>query len=247
MRLSIRPPEYVPRLGTLALWLASDHAVLGDTFPVSRPSPQTRAGIRSSPGTTQDRLWLSVPLRGVTRGRTPAVEAPVSRDEPWQRAHLRAIDTCYRTSPYFEHYFPQVRALLEGERGTLAEYSIAWCEWVWGQVSDSKNLGRASGLASNPGSLRGVLEAVTPLATDKVLVLAESARHEANLIREHGGEAQVLVLDFDERPRRQSFEGFVPGLCALDLLMHYGPASADYLREGTRLVPLTAWLSMATS
>ena len=247
MRLSIRPPEYVPRLCTLALWLASDRVVLGDTFPVSRPSPQTRAGIRSSPGTTQDRLWLSVPLRGVTRGRTPGTEATVSREEPWPQAHRRAIDTCYRAAPYFEHYFPQVRALLEGEHDSLAAYGIAWSKWCLFQVSVSKEIERASGFVPSAGSLRAVLDAIRPSVGDAVLVLPESARHEANRIRAQGCEASVQVLCFDEAPRRQSFEGFVPDLCALDLLMHYGPASADYLLAGTRLVPLADWLSMATS
>lgn len=247
LRLAVRPPEYIPRLSTLALWLAADRVILGDTFPVSRQSPQTRAGLRSSIGTGQERLWLSVPLRGVTRGRTPMCEATVGRQAPWQRTHLRAIDTCYRAAPYFEHYFPQVRAILEGEGDTLADYALGFCRWVARQVSVETELELASEMAKSPATLPDVVRAAHGSGPVEVLVLAESAEHEARRLREAGIEASVWVLGFDERERRQSFEGFVPGLCALDLLMHYGPASAEALRSGSRVVRLDDWLSMGTS
>ena len=246
-RLAVRPPEYIPRPSTLALWLAADRVVLGDTFPVSRQSPQTRAGIRSSEGTGQERLWLSVPLRGVTRGRTPIREAAVGRQAPWQRTHLRAIDTCYRAAPYFEHYYPKVRAILEGPSDTLAEYAVAFCVWMMLEISGNEHLGYASSSPGAPHTLAGVVAAEAASGAVEVLALAESARHEAGRLREAGIDVPVWVVDFDEAPRRQSFEGFVPGLCALDLLMHYGPASAEVLRAGTRVVRLDDWLSMGTS
>ena len=246
-RLAVRPVEYIPRVATLALWLAADRVVLGDTFPVSRQSPQTRAGIRSSEGTGQERLWLSVPLEGVTRGRTPMREAAVSRQTPWQRTHLRAIDTCYRAAPYFEHYFPQVRAILEGPGRTLADYGLAFCSWCMRQVVEKWSYRLAGDRAAVPASLAEVVGAAEREEPVELVVLAESAAHEARRLREVGLDVPVMVLDFDEAPRRQSFEGFVPGLCALDLLMHYGPASGDVLRAGTRLVRLDDWLSMGTS
>ena len=247
MRLAVRPPEYLPRLSTLALWLAADRVVLGDTFPISRPSAQTRAGIRSSAGTGQDRLWLSVPLAGVTRGQTPICEARVGRQMPWQRTHVRAIDTCYRAAPYFEHYFPQVRALLEGEGETLADYSVPISRWVMRQLLGEQCLEPASEVLGRPSSLTGVVQACAVSGPVGVLTLEESAAHEAARLREAGIEAEVAVLRFEEAPRRQSFEGFVPDLCALDLLMHYGPASADVLRAGSRVERLEDWLSSGTS
>ena len=247
MRLAVRPPEYVPRLSTLALWLAADRVVLGDTFPVSRPSAQTRAGIRSSVGTGQERLWLSVPLAGVTRGQTPIREATVGRQMPWQRTHLRAIDTCYRAAPYFEHYFPTVRAILEGPGETLADFSLALCTWAFAQVSGKEDLLWASDLPGEPASLPAVAVAGGGSGPVQVLALAESAEHEAARLSAAGIGADVWVLDFEEAVRRQSFEGFVPDLCALDLLFHYGPASADVLRAGSRVVRLADWLSMGTS
>jgi hypothetical protein len=41
------------------------------------------------------------------------------------------------------------------------------------------------------------------------------------------------VLDFVERPRRQNFPGFEPGLSVLDLLMNYGPDAARLLTAET--------------
>ena len=43
------------------------------------------------------------------------------------------------------------------------------------------------------------------------------------------------VLRFDEAPRRQVFEPFAPACCVLDLLMNYGPRTADWLDEHAEL------------
>lgn len=58
-------------------------------------------------------LALTVPVVGARGARTPVRDARIDYAEPWQRHHWRAIETAYRSSPFFEHYVDDIRPFYE--------------------------------------------------------------------------------------------------------------------------------------
>ncbi|MDX1531695.1 MAG: WbqC family protein, partial [Rhodothermales bacterium] len=228
MRCAVRPPEYLPRLAYCALGFVADRVVLADTLPYSRQSFQNRARIRTpNPGGKRSARawqWLSVPLRSGAPGR-PIHEVPIDAAAGWARRHEKALQFNYGTAPFFHHYAPQVAALWERPWERLADLTAESVEWTLQALGAPAALLRASALPGRPARVPALLRAA---GADVLVTLPESAERD----RAHAEAAGVRlqVVEVAEQPRRQNFEGFVPGLSALDLLMNYGSESAGLLQ-----------------
>lgn len=70
-------------------------------------------------------LALTVNVKGQNGERISTANISVDYDKPWVRTHLRAIEAAYRSSPYFEHYFPEVKSILETPYATLQDFFVA--------------------------------------------------------------------------------------------------------------------------
>ncbi len=94
--------EYFPTISWIAHYLKSTHVLLEvhDYFP--RKSYRNRAKITGPNG----ELLLSVPLKGGRNQRTITKDIEIANHIKWQHQHLRTLDACYRSSPYFEYYMP---------------------------------------------------------------------------------------------------------------------------------------------
>ncbi len=215
--IAVRPPEFAPRLEYAALLLAADRFVLADTFAFSRQGGHNRTRI----GTGQGPQWLTVPRRhgGVGVPMT-AVEVV---DDGWRRRHLAALRAAYGRAAFYEHVAPEWAAVLE-TRGSLADVAAASVRFAARWLRSPAEIVRASDLPGAPDTLAAVL---AQAEGDTLLTLPESAERDAEVAR-----PAVAVLRFTERERRQSHDGWSPGLGVLDLLMAHGPAAADVLRAG---------------
>lgn len=212
----VRPPEYLPRLPVAALLLHAERVVLADTFAFSRQGAQNRARIQTAAGPR----WLSVPRRHV--GETTALRALPVVGGGWRRKHLHAVRAAYGMAPFFDHYAPDLAALLAEPPETLAELSVAAMRWAARRLGAACEIVVASELPGAPATLPEVWEAA---GRGALLTLPESAGREAAALPD----TDIRVLPFDEAPRRQVFEPFAPDCCLLDLLMNYGPRAADWL------------------
>ena len=56
--------------------------------------------------TDQGKLMLNIPIKhvGGKQGRQKYRDVRIENEYPWQRQHLKTLQTAYRTSPYFEFY-----------------------------------------------------------------------------------------------------------------------------------------------
>ena len=216
--IAVRPPEYFPNLSFLALGLRADVLVLADTFQYSRQSHQNRAALRNPQGWQ----WISVPLK--TRGPDCAVrDAEIENREPWQRKHWRAMEYNYRSTPYFEFFEPELEPLMRDEWTTLGALTCATVEFVFEQFGLTVDVRRASALPDAPDSLEKVVRAVDSPTT--ILSPPDAAPHDA------GSGYDVQVLSVNEPEYRQNFEGFEPGMSAVDLLFNYGPEGLHFVTE----------------
>lgn len=223
--VAVCPPEYWPRPAYAALLQQVDCFVLADTFQYSRQSFQNRARVR----TPQGWQWLSVPLRGGQHGR-PICDVRLRDSEPWQRKHRRALLYNYRTTPYFEFYEPTLAPLLERPWDRLGELTCATIEVVHGLLDLPARLVRASAWPGAPATLPAILDRLREGHPEEhLLTLPAAAPHQAPVA------PALHVLHDRERPYRQNFEGFVPGMSVLDLLFNYGPETRRMLEARTEL------------
>ncbi len=223
--LAVVPPEYFPRLERVALALRAGRLVLADTFQYSRQSFHNRTRLRNPQGWQ----WISVPLRAHQHG-VPIDRAAIGQLRGWQRRHWRAFCYNYRTTPYFEFYEPRLEELFQQEWRTLGELTCATVLLTLQFFEIDVPVVRASELVGRPASMA---EIVRVLAANTLLL------PEATAPIDRAAAPRVYALRFEEPVYRQHFEGFVPGMTALDLLFNLGPVEARALLEAhSQVVPL---------
>lgn len=121
----ILPTSY---FGSTEYWTAivkgGDSVVidLGENY-VKR-SERNRTNIMTSGGVMQ----LSVQLSHANRPRQPITSMRVDYSKRWQHQHIVAIESAYRSSPYFEHYADRILPLLERHWDSLVELNMAVME-----------------------------------------------------------------------------------------------------------------------
>lgn len=65
-------------------------------------------------------LSMTVPVTKPQGSKTATGMVLLSDHEDWRNRHWRAIRSAYESAPYFEHYGPMVRALIQCEETSLA-------------------------------------------------------------------------------------------------------------------------------
>ena len=56
---------------------------------------------------------LSVPVIKVNGNHTMTKDVAVSYVEPWQQIHRRCLESAYKASPYFDHYYDYLKPIFE--------------------------------------------------------------------------------------------------------------------------------------
>lgn len=225
--ISIRPPQYFPRIEEIALLDAADRYVMADTFQYVRRARQNRTKLRNPDGWQ----WITIPLAS-RPARCPIAEAPVENQEPWQRKHWRALEYNYRSAPYFEYYERRFRPMYERDWDTLADLACASIELVVELLEVPTELIRSTQLPGRPESLGDHVE---QLEVSELVTTAETAPHDQERV-----EVPVHVIQAEPWEYSQNFDGFEPEMSILDLLFNYGPESLMHLRAHHEVVPFTS-------
>ena len=198
--------------------------VMADTFQYSRQSFQNRTRVRNSQGAQ----WVTVPLKGGQHGQ-PQVATHIRQVAAWRKRHWKAFLYNHSRTPFFSHYEEPMADFFSAEYTYLAEITCASILLTHRLFGLQSTLVRASSLAGLPGSMRSVLQSFP----EKVVLLPPSApRVDRQLI------LRARVLHFAHPNYRQAFDGFVPGMTALDLLFNYGPDSLAVLQRGISLAEI---------
>ncbi|MBQ2364255.1 MAG: WbqC family protein [Alistipes sp.] len=97
---------------------------LGENY-VKR-SERNRTEIMTAGGVMQ----LSVQLSYANRPRQPMRKMKIDYSKRWQHQHLVAIESAYRSSPYYDYYADKFLPLFNGEWHNLVELNMATLEAV---------------------------------------------------------------------------------------------------------------------
>ena len=182
---------------------------------------QNRARLR----TPQGWQWISVPLKGGQHG-VPIHRAALAPDAEWSGKHRRSLQHHYGTAPFFVHYAPQVFDLIGRPWRWLGELTCATTEWLLEAFRIQTPVSRLSTWELPPASAE---ELSITLEGASVVTSRASAARDVGVFQD------VVVVDFEERPRYQNFAGFEVGMSALDLLFNYGPDATSLIVRDSSL------------
>lgn len=197
--MTILPSVYY---GSVEYWAAlvqaGDDVIIDIGENYVKRSERNRTEIMTSGGVMQ----LSVQLAHANRPRQPMHTMRIDYSKRWQHQHLVAIESAYRSSPYYDYYADRFTPLYEREWERLVELNMATLEAVCKTLK----------INTPRISLSYVV------ATDADIDLRDKKRGSTLC-------AEPYIQVFDDR-----FD-FAPNLSIFDLIMCEGPAALDYLKR----------------
>ncbi|MDW3647352.1 MAG: WbqC family protein [Bacteroidia bacterium] len=152
-------------------------------------------------------LPLSIPV--ARRGRKMSIkDKKISYQEDWQKQHWISLLSAYRNSPYFLYYEDELQAIYQSKPVYLLEFQQTCLDFLLQKL----NLSIAYSYTNE--------------------YQEENYYGEKDLRRDFGSQPSDSPDWYNAKSYPQVFEGFEPGLSALDLLFNEGPESQRIIKEG---------------
>jgi hypothetical protein len=120
-------PAYIPNIATFAVISQNEICwEVNDNF--QKQTYRNRAYICTDRG----ELMLNIPIKHVGKGQGRQLyrDVKIENDYKWQRQHWRALQTAYRTSPYFEYYEDEIAPLYTQKYEFLMDYNLKSIEII---------------------------------------------------------------------------------------------------------------------
>ena len=193
----ILPSTY---FGNIEYWSAlrqgGDNVVidLGENY-VKR-SDRNRTEIMTSGGVMQ----LSVQLSHANRPRQPMSKMEIDYSKRWQHQHRVAMESAYRSSPYYDYYAERFAKLYNREWKYLIELNHATLEAVC-----------------------AILKCPVPRLSEVYIIASDNDIDLRDKRRESSFSAEPYIQVFSDRTP------FTPNLSIYDLIMCEGPSAGDIL------------------
>jgi hypothetical protein len=216
--IALQPPAYFPPLAYTALVYHVDHFILADTFPYRRKTFHNRSKLRNAQGGH----WIQIPTFGHPEG-APIHTVDIETGGRWREKHWRSFKYDYKTTMYFDYYAETLRPFFDREWTELATCTCRSVELQAELFGMDTTITRASSLDETPETLADLAAAVD--AGDLVLMDQEVPE---------GRDVEVQRFDYEHPTYHQNFEGFEPGMTALDLAFNYGREAIRTLAGGIR-------------
>jgi hypothetical protein len=148
---------------------------------------------------------LSVPVVKVNGNHTMTKDMAISPIEPWQHIHSRCLESAYKASPYFDHYYDYLRPIFEGHFDRLIDL--------------------------NDAALKAVLKMLK--VNKEIVYTTDYVREAENDLREtfspkKPADASLFPTYYQVFSEKYPF---APDLSVLDLVFNEGPEAMGYLRK----------------
>lgn len=171
----------------------------------SRQTYRNRCSIMTANGI----LDLSVPVTKPFGNHTLTSQVVISNSLPWQKQHLRSIESAYQNAPFFIYYFPEF-------------------EFVFNQKHD--NLLQLNQTILN--QLLRILKLQTQISFSETFEKSFDSQMDFRQLLSPKNKTQWKPENFTHIPYYQTFadrHGFVENLSILDLIFNEGPQAREYL------------------
>lgn len=148
-------------------------------------------------------LDLTIPVVKGSKVHTPVKDVKISYDFKWQRLHWLSMQTCYRSSAYFEYYEDGLAYFYEKKFDFLFDYNFELLNWLFKQLKISAQINFSDEY------FRELSEGID--------LRNSFSKNENNLV-----ETKNYFQVFSDRNE------FIPNLSIVDLLFNQGPQSKMY-------------------
>ena len=192
---------YFPSISYMARFLAEDEPVVEIWETYHKQTYRNRCRVMTANGVES----LSVPVVKVNGNHTMTKDMAISPIEPWQHIHSRCLESAYKASPYFDHYYDYLKPIFEGHFERLIDLNDAALRAVFKMLKVKKEIIHTT-------------DYVRDCEDDFREVFTPKKPFDANLFPTY---YQVFSEKFP----------FAPDLSVLDLIFNEGPEAINYLKQ----------------
>ena len=231
MILTGHQPNYLPYLGFFHKIAKADAFVLVDTVQFVKRGTFGwihRNRIRSSG--PQGWMWLSVPVLTSGKFTQSIAEARIDDRVPWRRKHWRSLQLAYGRHHHFAEHAPFFEALYAKEWDRLSPLSEEVIRYLMKAFALSAPFHRASDLGAQGKAGELVLDLCRKLKADTYLSGVHGRDYLDPAAFEHAGVGLTFQAFTHPEYPQAPYEGFVPGLSAVDLLFSTGSEAGKILK-----------------
>ncbi len=204
MNTVILPISIIPSIPYLVACAKCEKIIIDGGEHYQKQTIRNRYHILSANGV----LPLTINVKSQKGAKIPTDQIGIDYEKHWIREHLRAIESAYRSAPFFEHYFPLVVKLLEQKHSSMKDMFLSsfplWlelagvhCNWQHSSTFVEKHAG---------------IDLRTPIKKPSDFPPTLSS-------------PDYMQVFVDRFP-------FCPNLSIIDLLMNEGPAANSILLKG---------------
>ena len=192
---------YFPSISYMARFLKEDAPVIEMWETYHKQTYRNRCRVMTANGVES----LSVPVVKVNGNHTMTKDIAISPIEPWQHIHSRCLESAYKASPYFDHYYDYLKPVFEGHFERLVDLNDA------------------------------ALQAVLKMLKVKIDIIhtTDYVREAENDLRETFNPKKLVDASLFPTYYQVFSEKFpfAPDLSVLDLVFNEGPEATEYLRK----------------
>jgi hypothetical protein len=157
---------------------------------------------------------LVIPVKKNHGEKTPITDVEIDYSSPWQKIHLKSIQSAYQTSPFYEYYADDFNALYDEMPDRLFDLNHRMLEYILTQVGLLCKINLTDAFEKSPVDKSDFRRSIQPKPR-----LNKPDRN------------------FMPVPYQQVFQernGFLPNLSIIDLLFNEGPDALQVLKQSTQ-------------
>jgi hypothetical protein len=225
MKVAVHQPNFLPWLGYFDKMARADIFVVLDNVALQKTGGHYTNRVQFL--IAGEARWLTVPVTRGADARARIDQVTIADQGPWRRKLKTALEQAYARAAHFAETMPLVSAILETPTDSLCELNMAGILAVGDQLGISRDkLRRAAELEVQGAGTDLLISIVKAVGGDTYLCGAGAGGYQDDEKFRAAGIA-VEYQNFQPIAYPQGRrETFVPGLSAVDALMHCGAASA---------------------
>lgn len=214
----IHQPDFMPYLGFFDRLIKADIYVVLDNVQHVRGNHGWTS--RDKIKTEQGEKWISIEIQKAPRD-TLISDVMISEDDRWKKRHLNLIQENYHRSEYFDEIMPYINELYTPSYKRMIDFNIASIDMLLNLFDIHIDMVFASDLHPVGRSNELLVDILNKIGIKRYLS-GNGAKDYYNPIPYKKAGIEVIWQDFRHPVYSQQYEGFIPYLSSIDLLLNCG-------------------------